>query len=102
MRAGCGQGARCPRGARYLLLLGVELEALVQRAAGRLLVRLLLQPHALGVLHHLLLDVPEKAAWGKGDTDATRGVGGRGEVGDLGAGASPLTPGCVGLTALWW
>jgi hypothetical protein len=47
--------------ATYLLLLGVEGEALVQRAAELLDVLLLLAAHALRVLHHLLLDVPEQA-----------------------------------------
>ena len=47
--------------AMYLLLLGVEGEAFVQRAAELLDVLLLLAAHALRVLHHLLLDVPEQA-----------------------------------------
>lgn len=47
----------------YLLLFGVELEALVQCAAVVLdMLLLLLIPHALCVLHHLLLDVAEQAA----------------------------------------
>lgn len=37
-----------------LLLLGVELEAFIQRAAVLLVCRLL-QPHAVRILHHLLL-----------------------------------------------
>lgn len=48
------------RGCPYLLLLGVELEALIQRAAVLLPVRLLLPPHALRVLHHLLLEAAEQ------------------------------------------
>lgn len=46
----------------YLLLFGVELEALVQCAAVVLDMLLLLIPHALCVLHHLLLDVAKQAA----------------------------------------
>lgn len=46
----------------YLLLFGVELEALIQCAAVVLDMLLLLIPHALSVLHHLLLDVPKQAA----------------------------------------
>lgn len=43
----------------YLLLFGVELEALVQCAAVVLDMLLLLISHALCVLHYLLLDVPK-------------------------------------------
>lgn len=50
-----------PPAGRDLLLLGVELETLVQGAAV-LLVRLLLLPHAVRVLDPLLLDAPEQAA----------------------------------------
>lgn len=46
---------------RHLLLLGVELETLVQGAAV-LLVGLLLPPHAVRVLDPLLLEAPEQAA----------------------------------------
>lgn len=46
----------------YLLLFGVELEALVQCAAVVLDMLLLLIPHALCVLYHLLLDVAKQAA----------------------------------------
>lgn len=46
----------------YLLLFGVELEALIQRAAVLLAMLLLLIPHALCILHHLLLDVAKQAA----------------------------------------
>lgn len=46
----------------YLLLFGVELEALIQCAAVLLDVLLLLIPHALRILHHLLLDVAKQAA----------------------------------------
>ena len=55
-----GRKGRGPPG-RDLLLLGVELETLVQGAA-LLLVGLLLPPHAVRVLDPLLLDAPEQAA----------------------------------------
>ena len=56
------QPGRRPPG-RDLLLLGVELETLVQGAAV-LLVGLLLPPHTVRVLHPLLLGAPEQAAGG--------------------------------------
>lgn len=56
------QPRRRPPG-RDLFLLGVELETLVQRAAV-LLVGLLLPPHAVRVLHPLLLGVPKQATGG--------------------------------------
>lgn len=56
------QPGRRPPG-RDLLLLGVELETLVQGAAV-LLVGLLLPPHTVRVLHPLLLGAPKQAAGG--------------------------------------
>lgn len=56
------QPRRRPPG-RDLFLLGVELETLVQGAAV-LLVGLLLPPHAVRVLHPLLLGVPKQATGG--------------------------------------
>ena len=55
------QGRRPP--GRDLLLLGVELETLVQGAAV-LLVSLLLPPHTVCILHPLLLGAPKQAAGG--------------------------------------
>lgn len=46
----------------YLFLFGVELETLIQGAAVLLDMLLLLIPHALCILHHLLLNVPKQAA----------------------------------------
>lgn len=60
------------RGCPYLLLLGVELEALVQGAAVLLPVRLLLPPHALRVLHRLLLDAPEQPGGHSSPAGVTR------------------------------
>lgn len=54
---GFGKRTKCSN----LFLFGVELEALVQGAAVLLDVLLLQTPHALGVLHHLLVDVTEQA-----------------------------------------
>lgn len=48
----------------YLLLLGVELEALGERAGLRLMVLLPVQVHALGVRDVLLLGVSEQTAGG--------------------------------------
>lgn len=46
----------------YLLLFGVELEALVQSAAVLLDMLLMLIPHTLCVLHHLLVNITKQAA----------------------------------------
>lgn len=48
-------------GIGYLFLFGVELEAFIQCAAVLLDMLLLLTPHTVSVLHHLLLDVPKQA-----------------------------------------
>lgn len=53
-------GARRELRVPYLLFFGIQLEALVQRAAVLLQVLLLLIPHALRVFHHLLLDAAKQ------------------------------------------